>query len=259
MGFILGLDLGQTQDFSALVAVETSVHRPPVLKEGWLCPAPAKYRYEVRGVRRWALRTAYTQIAKDVADLTAGRPLAGCALGVDKTGVGAGVLEIIRAAKPNATVVPVLITAGHEAKRAEDWTWHVPKLDLVAAVTAPLESGRLAIPEALGADGKTLGKELLAFRAKVTAAGNETAEADWRSRAHDDLVLALAIALWLGEQGYGGGPTMAGYQRRRPLVAPPGGGFRGVPWGAAEDGWEYDFDEQGRKIPSPTDLYGGQR
>jgi hypothetical protein len=33
----------------------------------------------------------------------------------------------------------------------------------------------------------------------VTPAGNETMAADWRTRAHDDLVLALAIAVWLGE------------------------------------------------------------
>ena len=33
----------------------------------------------------------------------------------------------------------------------------------------------------------------------MTPAGNEAMTADWRTRAHDDLVLALAIAAWLGE------------------------------------------------------------
>jgi hypothetical protein len=40
--------------------------------------------------------------------------------------------------------------------------------------------------------------ELLAFRAKVTASANETFEA-WRERDHDDLVLAVATAAWVGE------------------------------------------------------------
>ena len=43
-------------------------------------------------------------------------------------------------------------------------------------------------------------KELLAFKVKVSAAGNESFEA-WRARDHDDTVLATAIGIWYGEQG----------------------------------------------------------
>jgi hypothetical protein len=42
-----------------------------------------------------------------------------------------------------------------------------------------------------------LAEELAAFRVKVTPAGNETFEA-WRERDHDDLVLAVALALSAG-------------------------------------------------------------
>jgi hypothetical protein len=42
-----------------------------------------------------------------------------------------------------------------------------------------------------------LAEELAAFRVKITLAGNETFEA-WRERDHDDLVLAVAMALYLG-------------------------------------------------------------
>ncbi len=193
--FFLGLDLGQAQDFSALVALQQ-----------WEVPAaPAtgrrRYRYEVRGLKRWPLRTAYTQIATDVATMMNKPPLAGAVLGVDKTGVGAGVLEIIRAARPAAVIRPVLITAGH-AVALDGAGFRVPKVELVAAVTSLLDGNRLAIPATI-AESKTLGKELQAFRAKVTAAGTETLAADWRQRQHDDLVLALAIAAWLGERGSG--------------------------------------------------------
>ena len=66
-----------------------------------------------------------------------------------------------------------------------------------------LQSGRLRIARELE-HAETLQKELAAFRVKVTAAGNETFEAR-RERDHDDLVLAVALAAWLGERQ---GPTV---------------------------------------------------
>jgi hypothetical protein len=72
----------------------------------------------------------------------------------------------------------------------------VAKKDLVGAVQAPLQDGRLKFAEALPLTA-VLVRELAAFRVKVTLAGNETFEA-WRERDHDDLVLAGAAALSLG-------------------------------------------------------------
>jgi hypothetical protein len=43
-----------------------------------------------------------------------------------------------------------------------------------------------------------LARELQTFKIKMTAAGNETLES-WRERDHDDLVLAVALAAWAGE------------------------------------------------------------
>lgn len=47
----------------------------------------------------------------------------------------------------------------------------------------------------------TLKAELKNFKRKYTPAGHEQYEA-WRSGDHDDLVLALAIALWTAEHGH---------------------------------------------------------
>ena len=44
----------------------------------------------------------------------------------------------------------------------------------------------------------TLVHELTTFQTKDTLAGNETFGA-WREGAHDDLVLAVALAAWFGE------------------------------------------------------------
>jgi hypothetical protein len=41
-------------------------------------------------------------------------------------------------------------------------------------------------------------KELEAFQVKITANAHETFAA-WRERDHDDLVLSVALAAWVGE------------------------------------------------------------
>jgi hypothetical protein len=69
----------------------------------------------------------------------------------------------------------------------------VAKKNLVAAVQAPLCSGRLRFATGLELT-PVLACELENFRVKVTADRNETFES-WRERDHDDLVLALARAL----------------------------------------------------------------
>ncbi|MBY0522267.1 MAG: hypothetical protein K2R98_02650 [Gemmataceae bacterium] len=188
MSWFLRLDLGQAQDFSALVALR---RRGPVSR--------GLGQYVVRGVKRWPLRTPCTTIAADVVTMLQRPPMANCTLGVDRTGCGRPVVDMLRQPRPAAMLRPILITAGHESKPAESGGHHVPKKELCATTYVLLQSGRLEIPSTIP-EAAVLGKELLAFRAKITTAGNETLENDWRSAAHDDLVLALAIAAWLGEQ-----------------------------------------------------------
>jgi hypothetical protein len=59
--FFLGLDIGQAQDHTALVALQRTP-LPPAERSG-----RRRYRYEVRGLKRWPLRTPYITIAADVA------------------------------------------------------------------------------------------------------------------------------------------------------------------------------------------------
>jgi hypothetical protein len=49
-------------------------------------------------------------------------------------------------------------------------------------------------------DAAVLVQELENFRIKVTTERQETLES-WRKGRHDDLVLAVSLAAWLGEQG----------------------------------------------------------
>jgi hypothetical protein len=60
-----------------------------------------------------------------------------------------------------------------------------------------LQSRRLQVAPTLPA-AQTLVQELTTFQVKITPTANEAFGA-WREGAHDDLVLAVAIAAWDGE------------------------------------------------------------
>ena len=71
--------------------------------------------------------------------------------------------------------------------------WSVPKAELVSKLQALLHAGQLRIAAGLP-DAAVLARELQDFRVRFTEAGNATFNA--REGAHDDLVLALALAVF---------------------------------------------------------------
>jgi hypothetical protein len=189
--YTVGLDLGKSQDYSALCVAERTA------------PPTGEVTYAVRHLHRWPLGTSYTQVASDLAELVYRPELKLPRIAADKTGVGTAVIEMIeqaieaRAGERRAELCPVLITGGHGHSRAPDRTWHVAKVELVSVLQAVLSGRRLKIAEELP-DAEILVGELTTFSTKITLAGNETFEA-WRERDHDDMVLAVAMALWLAE------------------------------------------------------------
>ena len=201
MGFFLGLDLGQAADFTALAALESHYGPDPMR------PERVVRHYACRWLRRWDLGTKYPEIVAEIAELTGKPPLAGSVLGVDQTGVGAAVVDMFSEASLRADLRPVLITTGH-AVTSGTGALHVPKKELVSTLQTLLQTGRLKIAPELE-HAETLRRELLQFRTKITAAGNETFES-WRERDHDDLVLALAIAAFLAEREPSVGVGMEG-------------------------------------------------
>jgi hypothetical protein len=153
--------------------------------------------HAIRHLLRWPLGTSYVDIGHDLGEMLLKLP--GAVLVVDKTGVGAGVVNVFQAMKLPARIVPILITGGHQTLR-DHGEHHVPKKELVSAVQAALQVRRLKIAPSL-AEAATLRKELGLFKVKVKAlTGNEAFEA-WRERDHDDLVLAVSVALWFGDRG----------------------------------------------------------
>jgi hypothetical protein len=192
-GFLIGLDLGQASDYTALAVVQ---HGMAPAREG----RPAERHYGVTHLDRWR-HVPYPESAERVRALCA-RPKLTIkgrrpALIVDGTGVGAAVVDHLRAVGPNADLTPILITAGHAITDDGAGGYHVPKKELVATVQVVLQSKRLRISKELPTAG-VLTQELSTFRTRITLATNEV-YGTWREGDHDDTVLAVALACWVGE------------------------------------------------------------
>jgi hypothetical protein len=164
MEHIIGLDLGQTNDFTALAVLE---RRPAQqnLQNG--------SRYAVRHLVRFPLATPYTTIVPAVARLANARGLACSAVVADQTGVGRAVVDMLHRAPLPAPLIPVTITGGNSVTVADDGSWHVPKKELVTALQVALLAGRLHVARQLSL-AATLVEELLNFRVKITKAAHET-------------------------------------------------------------------------------------
>jgi hypothetical protein len=214
--FFMGVDLGQTHDRTAVVVVErvectppvpAPIEPPPIQRRRrthfllgqeqpmWppLPPAPPppklERQYHVRFCERLRLGTPYPQVVTRVRWIL-DHLGSDAALVVDSTGIGRPVVDLFEASR--VYPVAVTITAGETMAR-DGHRYRVPKRDLVTSVEVLLQERRLKIAQDIG-DRAAMVDELLSFRASVTGAGRETFAAE--GSAHDDLVIALALALW---------------------------------------------------------------
>ena len=196
----VGLDVGQSIDPSAVCAL----HRvsEPIWNE--FKPSPrderrwiqqSRERFQVLHLERLPLGMPYPSQVQHVAGLLARQPLTSATFVLDYTGCGRPVADMFQRAglRPHC----LLITAGTDWSR-DGLTWHVPKGMLVSGLEARLHSGELEIAEAL-TDSPALREELKDFARKVSESGRVTFNA--RAGAHDDLVLAVAIALFAATTG----------------------------------------------------------
>src|SRR5437879_2047511 len=133
MAFLVGLDVGQMADFTALAVLEY-VHEVTRV-------------YTVGHLQRFDLRTPYPVIVERVAGMLQRPGLAGqCELLIDVTGVGRGVLDMFHLANVSPLAVSI---HGGSAVTHQGREWHVPKKDLVYSLTALSQARpvRLALGE----------------------------------------------------------------------------------------------------------------
>lgn len=209
--YFIGVDLGQMADYTAVTVVqrlETRTERPRRLVSSNFITGEKQYTgrppivtptgYHLRHLERLPLGTSYTAVAARVKALQDSGPLASANTVVvaDTTGVGLPVFEMMRSAGVR-DLWGITIHSGDAVAR-DSRIYRVPKRDLVSTVQVLLQQGTLKFAEGL-ADGPVLRHELQNFKAKINlATGHDSYEA-WREGDHDDLVLSLAMACWLGE------------------------------------------------------------
>ena len=186
--FVCGLDLGQAQDYTALIVTEK--HTP----EGEKRP-----RFDVRHIVRFPLGTSYPTIVDEVAGLLARPPLGTDArLIIDGTGVGRAPVDMLRV-RLGGRAIPVTITSGDVVSVGDDGYHRVPKRDLVGVVQVLLQNKQLRIGPRLP-EAATLTSELANFQTKININTMHDSYGAWREGTHDDLVLSLALALWYAER-----------------------------------------------------------
>ena len=181
---VLGVDLGQTHDYTAFALIESH-------------PGPS---YNLTFLERPELKTSYPRIVQRLVELV--RKLEGlavsdhCQLVVDATGVGLPVVDSMR--EVGLSPIAATITGGDTENR-EDWRFRVPKRALVSNAQLLLQRRQLKVAGALPV-GPLLIKELEAFKVKIDPRTAHDSYSAGREGDHDDLVLAVALALWWAEK-----------------------------------------------------------
>lgn len=208
----LGLDLGQTTDYTAVALLEPGT-RWDGISPAWhvrhLERMPRGVPYPAQVERIGALLTAIrgTPILHRQSPTGPRTELRTPHLIVDATGVGRAVFDMFT----DAQMAPIGVTiTGGDTPSREGTQWRIPKRDLVGVLQVLLQSQRLQIAEALP-DARILTSELLNFQVTFTEQAHDRYEG--RSGTHDDLVLAVALAAYFAERSAGrtGGSRQTNY------------------------------------------------
>ena len=199
---ILSLDLAQLQDYSAITVLKPMETRRPVTTDD---DRDRRYgavdvftTYRVVWVERFNDRT-YSQVL-DRAERILDHPslfLEEKEIVIDATGLGGPVVQMAQQ-RDFEDITPIVITGG-ESPRYAGGTYYVPRSQLITSLVAVVESERLKIAADLEF-GEVLTDELKSLTIKKKRdTGRESFET-LKSTSHDDLVMSLAMGIWICEQ-----------------------------------------------------------
>jgi hypothetical protein len=232
--YYVGLDLGQSSDYTAVSVIEEPVWVPseeltrdwcapqstvPLAEEageGWVSPAdispgllehalalnyyrgrihaPGPPPLSVRHLERFDLGTRYPTVVKRVGELLSSEPLRSRRTILLADATGVGRAVVDSFRQADISLAAVTIHGGSNVSR-EPGGYRVPKRDLVSAAQVLLQSGRLRVAADLP-EAETLRRELLNFRVKIDPKTAHDSYEHWREGDHDDLVLATALPCW---------------------------------------------------------------
>lgn len=185
---VMGLDLGQRNDQSALaildIVEEIGTERDPVT----FAFQRSQHLY-LRSLTRFPRGTRYIDTPELVREVITvpppgylGRRLDEV-LAVDAGGPGMAVVELLRQLKLHAAIMPAVITGGTIGSPLGGGIHSIPRRTLVNLLRFALESRQLVFPADM-----PLKDSLAAELAAVEPDGGQS--------AHDDMAIAIALALW---------------------------------------------------------------
>jgi len=189
--YTVSLDPAQLHDYSALAVLEClpggaggvtqdNIYRLVSLKRKQKLPYPE--------IVTWARRVFLNPKFQRSAGVGEPRFV------IDAGGVGRAIYDMLVA----EYVKPVAIQlTGGEAETYSEGTYHVSKSLAVGRFLAAWDAGRVQVP-ATASFLPILENELRAFRGQMSAQGRARFEAE--QGEHDDLVMALAQAVWYLER-----------------------------------------------------------
>ena len=207
---VLGVDLGQKVDPSAIVVVEV-LRRPSGRTVAALrsyqgafyqTPVPGTETvFECRFMERLPLGTSYRDVAQRVVQVAKNIQIrsaysAGISVVVDVTGVGTPPFESVVHALHGTRVRPIAATFTHGDKLSANparTELRVGKAYLVSRMQTLIEHDRLSLPPN-HAEAAAMARELRDYEIKVDQDGNDKYGA-FKVGSHDDYVTALGLAV----------------------------------------------------------------
>jgi hypothetical protein len=176
---IIACDIGKQNDYSVVASLRGSGDSPR--------------KYAVVSLDRWRHEKYQVTIAK-LLQMARRHPDA--AVAIDGGGVGRPVVDLVRDGLPRRKVYSVVSTGGRNVNAGQEpGDVCVPKRDLIETVRVLLQNRRLIFSPELPLL-RELQTEFRQFEEKRTEKLNVTYEG---AGAHDDMVSAVAIGCWVGE------------------------------------------------------------
>ncbi|MHB8611196.1 MAG: hypothetical protein ACYDAL_02045 [Candidatus Dormibacteraceae bacterium] len=192
MPLILGCDIGQAVDPTAIVVVESYKPEPTRPDDR------PQVEFLIRWVERVPLGTSYVDVVERIAAVSEQAQLLDrrVLIVVDVTGVGKPIFDMLRR-RCRVPLRGITFTAASDEISPHPHQIRVPKRDLVTALEVVLEGRRLHTHPHI-ALAEDLRAELQAFEVNLSARGHDSYEA--ARGKHDDLVMALCLAVWWGSR-----------------------------------------------------------
>jgi len=186
----VGIDLGRDSDHSA-IAISSVYKRTGATPDPYYGVRTVTHSLEVSHLEQIPKSTEYTKVMERLGDLVRhlghqtpyGYKQPSIQVALDAAGPGSLGAELIRKQQLSISLYPIIITGGEESHNLKSGATSVPRKELLHNLRVFVETGAIVF-----ADGLRHRERLIRECSGVKASGT--------TEAHDDLVIAVALAAW---------------------------------------------------------------